>query len=161
LTINKKFAIIYIESKKKGITPMKHCDNCLIKDSCQVLAISKKSCGNPIIKENLIICDFCGNAMLPNQATVEPNGHISCPRCAQLNSACGSCSHATECLFETDPSPLPKVVVQTVRNGNMTIQQQVRNPAREEITCKKCNCYNDTWHCMRSFQSRCVNFISI
>lgn len=140
---------------------MKLCDNCLIKDSCQARAFSKKSCGNPITKENLLICDFCGNAMLPNQATIEESGRISCQQCARQLSVCGSCSHATVCLFESDPSPLPKVVVQTVRNGNMTIQQQVRNPAREEITCKKCNCYNDDWHCMRSFHSRCANFISI
>ena len=71
---------------------------------------------------------------------------VICPNCHHSRSVCGSCIHSTTCLFETDPDPMPKVVVQQMRNGNTVIQQQVRNPAREEKFCKNCKCYNEEFH---------------
>lgn len=135
------------------------CDECIINQNCSLRAIDPSNCSKPIKSDNLLTCDICGKQYLPRGATVEVHsGKVICPTCAQQMAACGACAHSKICTFETDPSPIPKIVVQTVQQGNMRIQQQVRNPAREEITCKNCKCYNEEYHCMRTFLSRCVNF---
>ena len=135
------------------------CNDCIINQSCSLRAIDPSNCKNPITTANLFTCDICGRQYLPHQATVEAHtGKVICPNCAQFMMACGSCKFSEGCAFDTDPSPIPKVVMQTIQQGNMRIQQQVRNPAREEITCKKCKCYNEEFHCMRTYLSRCSNF---
>lgn len=134
------------------------CNECLIKDSCQLRAITNSSCGKPITADTLIPCDICGN-LIPTTQVVYDDGKVICPGCHTTRSICGSCIHSATCLFATDPDPIPKVVVQQMRNGNTVIQQQVRNPAREEKFCKNCKCYNEEFHCMRPFLSRCSNFM--
>lgn len=135
------------------------CDECIINKNCALRAIDPSNCKNPITAAHLLTCDICGRQFLSSQATIEAHtGKVICPACAQYMMACGSCQFSEGCAFETDPSPLPKVVIQTIQQGNMMIQQQVRNPAREEITCKKCKCYNEEFHCMRTCLSRCSNF---
>lgn len=135
------------------------CDECIINQNCSLRTINPSNCKEPIATANLFTCEMCGSKYLPHKATIEAHtGKVICPTCAQFMAACGSCQFSEGCAFETDPSPLPKVITQTIQQGNMRIQQQIRNPAREEITCKNCKCYNETNHCMRPFLSRCVNF---
>lgn len=86
-----------------------------------------------------IPCDYCGR---PASTVVDSEGNCSCVNCYQQFYTCAMCIHAHECEFETNPSPLPKVVFQTIRRGPAVIQTQVKNPQRIEEFCHKCFCWN-------------------
>lgn len=104
-------------------------------------------------------CSKCGRQG-PAQAFlwVDGKNELLCEQCYNILDTCQSCGAAQSCAFETDPSLLPKVVMRQVRQGNMVMQTQVRNPDREEITCKKgCKCYNNDFGCQRQ-AGCCVNY---
>jgi hypothetical protein len=85
-------------------------------------------------------CAECGKITL---SPIFENEQTFCSQCAEAITTCFGCSLASNCAFETDPSPIPKVVVKTVRQGPMVTQTQVRNPDRIAITCKlNCHCWN-------------------
>lgn len=95
-----------------------------------------KLCGRPCSKD-AIVC-------------VEPFVYTICRNCHSLAGTCNLCSHSLTCDFETNPSPLPKQVQQTIRQGNMTMQSVVMNPERIRETCQKnCKCWNDEMGCLR------------
>ena len=104
----------------------------------------------------LVTCELCGGQIPKNQSIIsvvqgKPN-RLVCERCSQLYGTCHLCKNSAFCSFETDPSPLPKVIQKQVRQGNMTAITQVRNPERVEITCKKnCPCYDAEFECLRQF----------
>ena len=104
----------------------------------------------------LVICELCDGQIPKNQSIIsvtkgKPN-RLVCERCSQLYGTCQLCKNSAFCSFETDPSPLPKIVQKQVRQGNMTAITQVRNPERVEITCKKnCLCYDAEFECLRQF----------
>ena len=92
-------------------------------------------------------CNYCGNPL--KEATIWPEFQlITCLRCAQqieqllATNPCQICCEAAECEFETSTNPLPKLVMQTVRQGNAIMQTQIRNPERMKQTCAGCYCYN-------------------
>lgn len=92
---------------------------------------------------NTLTCELCGKAY-PSASLILVDESLICEHCYSYRGTCATCAKNTDCLFESDPSPLPKVTVQTTRQGNMTIQQQVINPERVAITCAKgCSCYCD------------------
>ncbi len=104
-------------------------------------------------------CSRCGRQG-PAQAFlwVDGKNELLCEQCYSVLDTCQSCGAAQSCAFETDPSSLPKVVMRQVRQGNMVMQTQVRNPDREEITCKKgCKCYNEEFGCQRQVGC-CANY---
>ena len=87
-------------------------------------------------------CMRCGSIMLdPNIDIIDGEAYIFCDRCFNEVLGCAGCENAKECLFETDPSPLPKLVQQQIRQGNSIFTTTIRNPARMDITCVKCGCY--------------------
>ena len=89
-----------------------------------------------------------------------PGGAI-CDECRLALSTCAGCRNSSTCLFESDPSPVPKVIQQQIRQGNMVIQQPVKNPLRIQITCEKgCLCYDKENGCRRQLNS-CENHKSI
>ena len=94
----------------------------------------------------LKICDMCHQPYLGQDVIHCQNGEyikITCMNCASKMGHCVTCAHGINCKFETDPSPIPPVVNQVIRQGNMTMQTQVRNPERIKITCAAgCPC----WH---------------
>lgn len=97
-------------------------------------------CGQPIYNTNLLL-------------DVQEDGsvryiHLACGRA--LNT-CSTCKHRGRCEFETNPDPMPKVVMQTVRQGNMVMQTQVRNPDRIRKFCHECPCFDPENECLKQF----------
>ena len=95
-------------------------------------------CGRPIYNINLLL-------------DVQEDGsvryiHLACGKA--LNT-CATCANLQVCEFDTNPDPTPKVVMQTVRQGNMVMQTQVRNPSRVEKFCKECSCFSPDFGCFK------------
>ena len=101
-------------------------------------------------------CSYCGS---PNPPVVNQEGtEFYCVRCFNLFGTCAMCVHAEICPFETDPSPLPKVVVVQEQRGNMRIQQQIMNPERVNETCRKsCPCFSEEFACLKQ-NGTCSNY---
>jgi hypothetical protein len=59
------------------------------------------------------------------------------------------------CEFETNPSPIPKQIQKTVRQGNVQMQTVMDNPERIEAFCHKCPCWCDA--CGR-YDGTCGNY---
>jgi hypothetical protein len=86
-----------------------------------------------------IVCNYCGRQLPP---FVISDDALVCMNCYQQFYTCRMCEMGHLCEFETNPSPSPKVVFQTIRQGPMVIQHQVKNPQRVEQFCHKCLCWN-------------------
>lgn len=107
-------------------------------------------------------CILCGNHMTKDNQFIditEPdNIIIYCGKCKQHISHCPTCVNSKECRFETDPSPLPKIVQQEIRQGNMITVTQVRNPERIRQTCQNgCLCFSEEFGCSRQI-NHCGNY---
>ena len=98
-------------------------------------------------------CETCGRPT--EQQVLCPDGdtwHILCHSCASQLGTCAFCKKVNICTFETDPSPLPKVVQKQFRQGPMITVTEVMNPERIRQTCEKgCDCFNADFGCMRQF----------
>ena len=111
----------------------------------------------------LFTCELCGAQVLPETAIFEPKDEMIRCICRECNSkygTCALCRNGQTCSFETDPSSLPKVVNQQIRQGHMITVQQIRNPDRIAITCEKgCLCFDTSLGCLRQFNTceRCDN----
>ena len=96
-------------------------------------------------------CFICGGA--PEVPIFTEDGTFIkylCGRCLKIPAQCGLCEKAQICPFETDSSPLPKVVMKTIQQGNMMLQTQIKNPERIEITCKtQCPCFSEEFGCLK------------
>ena len=97
------------------------------------------------------ICSLCGQYIIdPGSLDADKPEVILCDNCFNLRHKCPSCVEVTDCVFETDPSSIPKVVEQRIQQGPMLQIMQVKNPARIEVTCKtKCKCWDEEYGCMR------------
>ena len=98
-------------------------------------------------------CETCGRPT--EQQVLCPDGdnwHILCPNCASQLNTCAFCKKVNGCAFETDPSPLPKMVQKQIRQGPITSVVTVKNPELVRNTCQKgCPCYDPENDCMRQF----------
>lgn len=103
-------------------------------------------------------CEQCGQLMTAVGTYIDHNSNkLLCAKCNDAYGTCPTCANGNACDFETNPSPLPKVVVQVVRQGPMTSQTQVKNPERIAITCAtNCGCYNNGI-CCKEFRT-CANW---
>ena len=113
----------------------------------------------------LPVCDVCGNPFV-GLAHIEldenDNPYQLCPHCHQNLGGCLLCSFAQVCAFETNPDPMPKYVVKTIQQGNVTMQAQVKNEERVKKFCHGCRCwYEEAGHCLKDFNVGCVNLTSI
>ena len=100
-----------------------------------------------------IQCETCGRPT--EQQVLCPDGdnwHILCPNCASQLNSCAFCKKVNVCTFETDPSPLPKMVQKQIRQGPMISVTTEMNPERIRQTCEKgCDCFDANFGCMRQF----------
>ena len=97
-------------------------------------------------------CEICGNIVFPkatviDMTTEEPQ--LICERCQSRSGTCAVCKHGNECLFQTDPSPIPPIIQKQVRQGNMIAVMDIKNPERIRQTCAKgCPCFDpETQEC--------------
>ena len=95
-------------------------------------------------------CGYCGSTG-PHRF-FEQDGTPICDHCMAASGTCAFCVQSTQCEFESNPSPLPKQVQKTIRQGNMVIQTVVQNPERIDITCRKlCKCFSEDLGCLKQF----------
>lgn len=101
----------------------------------------------------IIYCELCGQPIDYPTAIILDNYYI-CHQCKNFMGTCALCTNVNKCDFETNPSPIPKVIQQQVRQGNMIAVTQVRNPKRIEITCKQnCPCFDSEIGCLREYNT--------
>ena len=105
-----------------------------------------------------IPCDYCGR---PASTVVDTEDNCSCVNCYKQFYTCAMCENASKCEFETNPSPLPKVVQQTVRQGPMIMTTQVKNPERIREFCHICQCWNTSEQFCGREDNWCPNYIEI
>ena len=79
-----------------------------------------------------------------------------CLSCLASYNTCAKCKNNITCAFQSYSGPEPKIINQTIRQGNMVMQTQVPNPAIVEKTCGKCLCSYEDLGCMRQ-QGYCGN----
>lgn len=134
---------------------IKYCNTCALRQLntgpegqqyyCQLhkytVDINKDFCSKHI--SELPTCDFCGNGLLvPQYIFNNDEWKILCPQCSEKLNTCVLCKNSTHCEFEQSNSPLPKYIMQTIQQGGMTMQTQIRNPEREKALCPTCKCWN-------------------
>ena len=144
---------------------IKNCSTCGFADPKQPICrvynrqIDKQKDFCSLHEEEPNKCDICGSLMLKNGSVIDITNEnstlIYCNRCLQLMRTCQLCSNFNRCEFETNPSPLPKVVMKTVQQGNMTMQTQVKNEERIKLLCINCPCYDDALGCKKDFNASC------
>lgn len=107
------------------------------------------------------LCDICGIPVRQGLVITQEDGKIQlmCPSCAAAADTCATCTYAPYCYFETDPSSIPKTVAKTVRNGNMQILTQIKNPDRVRVTCQKCQCsFGKDFECQKQNATKCAHY---
>ena len=127
-----------------------------------------KISGQPAISHNIACasfssqryeCDICHRQIHHTEVIYDSKSNkIVCSDCCNRLSTCDNCHNGPICLFETDPSPLPKQIQKQIRQGNMIGQTIIKNPDRILITCKKgCPCWNaETESCNKQLRY-CAN----
>ena len=115
--------------------------------------------------ESLSTCFACHRALLP-EGTILVEGNDSyltfCQECASNLSSCAFCTGLETCEFNTNPDPMPKATVQQMRQGNMIMQTQVKNPERVKKFCHSCRCWNtEREECFRDYGVGCIKHESV
>ena len=130
------------------------CGDCLYRDQktqvCRVMQMevdaAHEACARYASEENTVTCELCGNCILLTDSILyveEDRNHITCGQCAEKSGTCSTCICVKECVFQTDPSPVPQVVQKRIQQGPMVQIVQVMNPDRIAITCKMgCKCWD-------------------
>jgi hypothetical protein len=128
---------------------IKYCRTCSLKDPNQLVCrltgipidLDKDFCSKHATE--LTTCQICRSVMVEPGFIIDTGDKILhyCSRCHQLLNTCQLCSKAGVCEFETNPDPMPKVVMQTVRQGNMVMQTQAKNEERIKKFCHSCHCW--------------------
>ena len=101
-------------------------------------------------------CSYCGN---PDAPVVNQEGtEFYCLRCKDLFGTCAMCVNAEICPFQTSDIDIPPIVMQTIRQGPVTMQQQIKNPDRIRETCQKlCPCFHEEFACLKE-NGTCGNY---
>ena len=144
---------------------MEFCNTCAYSDKIKKVClyygthidIDKDFCSKHAKEINY--CEVCQQPMELMGSFLEQDSkgvwHQYCARCAELLKTCQACS--APCEFATNPDPMPKVVMKTVRQGNMVMQTQVKNEERVQKFCPSCCCWDENHGCMKEFNVGCIN----
>ena len=123
-----------------------------------------KISGRPAISHNVACasfssqryeCDICHRQIHHTEVIYDSKSNkIICSDCGNRLSSCDNCNNGNICLFETDPSPLPKQIQKQIRQGNMFGQTIIKNPERVRQTCQKgCPCWDtETENCNKQLR---------
>lgn len=111
-------------------------------------------------------CNICRRPIPNEHLIVVPANPIQlyCTDCYPYIGTCATCVNGRTCAFETDTSiNIPPVVTKVMRQGNMTIQTQVKNPDRIEQTCAKgCPCFTPEGHCLKEVNGEgCSGYVTV
>ena len=88
-------------------------------------------------------CAICGSE-IPQGSGVIPHGYnaILCNRCGAFLWKCETCAIRASCAINSYNGDKPKIVNQTIRQGNVTMTKQVINPELVNEFCTVCKCGN-------------------
>ena len=101
--------------------------------------LQKDGCSWHIDMNNLYRCKICGAAETSLLVfDYNQEYHYICEPCFKKLDTCATCSH-TNCTLEQDNS-MPTYVFQTIQQGMMTMQTQVKNPELVKKHCPSCKC---------------------
>lgn len=102
---------------------------------------------------NIPQCDICGQATIEKLQVykLDDGSFISmCGECAKQLGQCRTCTHGTECTFETSSSSAPKTIQKQIQQGNSIFVGQVKNPERVRQTCQNgCPCFSSNNLCLK------------
>ena len=137
----------------------KYCRTCRILDPRQNVCQLSGQPINPDTdyctkhKDHIDICELCHRPTLDTYFVRDgENWHTFCGECVHKLNSCVFCKKSATCDFDTNPSSLPKMVQQQIRQGNMVSVMTVKNPERIRQTCEKgCDCFSPELGCMREF----------
>ena len=108
------------------------------------------------MEKYVFTCDICKTENIPMKYAIlefdETGEHYLrtvCSRCNSLRGTCGRCAYGDDCAFFQEEDGLPQMVMKTIQQGIMIVQQQVPNPERIEKYCKVCNCWDDEYGCFK------------
>ena len=107
------------------------------------------------------VCKLCGKPLRGSDLVYFGwvlNGICLCREHANYIGRCYTCAKAQNCDFETNSSPLPKILKTNTRTPQgMTILQTMKNPERIKLTCHNCACWTGK-ECARDYapQSKCI-----
>ena len=103
-------------------------------------------------------CEICGRVLDKEHSILQfkDNTYVRtvCEKCNLLAKTCQLCKHVGKCFFETDPSPIPKIIEKRIQQGPMITVMQIRNPERVDYCCKekKCSCFSEEYNdCMKNY----------
>ena len=108
--------------------------------------------GCPMFTSEVCTCDICGNITVNPiiDVTDENHLHYICESCSAKSGTCATCKCGGDCLFENDPSSLPKFIKKEIRQGNMIAVTDIPNPERIRQTCQKgCPCFDPEFGCLK------------
>lgn len=112
----------------------------------------EKEGGCPMFTSDIYTCEICGQLTkhLVIDVTDENHIHFLCQSCQEQSGTCATCKHGGECLFQTSPSPIPKIIKKEIRQGNMIAVTDIPNPERIRETCAKgCPCFDPEFGCFK------------
>lgn len=112
----------------------------------------KDFCSWQIPESGICKCSIC-NSNLPSKDaiifTFEDKTLIACNQCEKLIGICQTCIYNSQCAFEADRTE-PHFVMQTTRQGMMTMQSRVKNPKLVKKHCVNCRCsYGNNGDCCK------------
>lgn len=109
-------------------------------------------CSDHINQQETIPCDFCGQPVSPDDIRIhifDSATKFLCQHCSQMVGTCQTCAYGNDCGFANDRS-MPQRVNQTVRQGGMIMQTQIKNPKLVEKHCLSCRCsFGTQGNCLR------------
>ena len=148
----------------------KTCGSCLYRSGdtgeCPFLKIpvdtKNTACPRHVDEQKVATCELCGARLTRSGGTYfvgEDRPHFTCNSCGDKTGTCATCIKTKECLFLSDPSPLPKVVQEQIRQGNVVQIMSIKNPSRVAITCVHCDCYDKEYDiCGKEQDGTCSNY---
>lgn len=134
-----------------------YCSSCANKGTAQngspacilyqkIIDPTKDFCSQHTPINNTVKCDVCNLSIYPasqfNIWLINDKDYYVCPNCNKYIGTCNSCAYTSECDFRNDHSE-PQIINQTVQQGFMTVQTQVKNPKLVEKHCISCRCSID------------------
>lgn len=160
---------------------IKYCKTCIFKakantgeDACRlhsgpqhlhIIDLNKDYCSSHADESSSTYCDACGRSglidyiLLYSDCPSESSPKILCHSCYERTNTCSFCKSSAYCDFEQNPIQIPSIAVKTIRQGQLTMQTQVRNPDRVAETCKKnCGCWDHVENYCRRELGWCPNY---
>ena len=135
-------------------TITKYCKTCALRGQFQngqwgcskfniPVNLEKDFCSWHERETDVVPCDICRKGLKPEDTTicqVDDHNLILCNQCCSLIGKCATCTYQRECGFEKDHS-MPHYVMQTIQQGMMTMQTQIKNPELVQKHCPSCRCH--------------------